>query len=155
MSVISWQWGTPPHPPLLERGAACACAATAGTCAKIQEVEAALWTFARVEGLEPTSNAAERALRPAVLRRKRSFGNHSAAGCRYVSRLLSVVQTRKRQGHSVLDYRWPDDFRDEVLAPLLELNKRRAEQEQLAGPAEKPPRARSPRAADLGPTLYG
>jgi transposase len=30
-------------------------------------VEAALWTFARVEGLEPTNNAAERALRPAVL----------------------------------------------------------------------------------------
>jgi hypothetical protein len=30
-------------------------------------------------------------------------------------------------------YRWPDDFRDEVLARLLELNKQRAEQEQLAG----------------------
>jgi transposase len=61
-------------------GAACACAATAGTCAKIREVEEALWTFARVEGVEPTNNAAERALRPAVLRRKRSFGNHSEAG---------------------------------------------------------------------------
>ena len=31
-------------------------------------------------------------------------------------------------------YRWPDDFRDEVLARLLELNKQRAEQERLAGP---------------------
>jgi hypothetical protein len=30
-------------------------------------------------------------------------------------------------------YRWPDDFRDEVLARLLELNKQRAEQEHLAG----------------------
>jgi hypothetical protein len=30
-------------------------------------------------------------------------------------------------------YRWPDDLRDEVLARLLELNKRRAEQEALAG----------------------
>jgi hypothetical protein len=30
-------------------------------------------------------------------------------------------------------YRWPDDFRDEILARLLELNKRRAEQEALAG----------------------
>jgi hypothetical protein len=29
--------------------------------------------------------------------------------------------------------RWPDDFRDEVLARLLELNKRRAEAEALAG----------------------
>ncbi len=32
-------------------------------------------------------------------------------------------------------YRWPDEFRDEVLARLLELNKRRAEQEALAGAA--------------------
>src|SRR5262249_35343810 len=46
---------------LLERGARCACAETAGTCAKILEVEEALWTFARVEGVEPTNNAAERA----------------------------------------------------------------------------------------------
>jgi hypothetical protein len=30
-------------------------------------------------------------------------------------------------------YRWPDDFRDEVLARLLALNKERAEQERLAG----------------------
>ena len=30
-------------------------------------------------------------------------------------------------------YRWPDDFRDEVLARLLELNKERAEQERLTG----------------------
>jgi hypothetical protein len=32
-------------------------------------------------------------------------------------------------------YRWPDDFRDEVLARLLELNRRRAEEETLSGPA--------------------
>jgi hypothetical protein len=30
-------------------------------------------------------------------------------------------------------YRWPDDFRDEVLARLLDLNTQRAEQERLAG----------------------
>jgi transposase len=89
---------------LLAQGAACGCAETAGTCAKMLEVEEALWTFGRVEGLEPTNNAAERALRPAVLRRKRSFGNHSEAGCEYVGRLLSVVQTLKAQGRSVLDY---------------------------------------------------
>src|SRR5205814_10266313 len=89
---------------LLAQGVACACAETAGTCAKMLEVEEAFWTFASVPGLEPTNNAAERALRPAVLRRKRSFGNHSEAGCQYVSRLLSVVQTLKRQGRSVLEY---------------------------------------------------
>ena len=43
-------------------------------------------------------------------------------------------------------YRWPDDFRDEVLARLLELNRQRAEQERLSGAAAKgtasPKRAR-------------
>ena len=97
-------WLRPEVQGLLQSGAACACAATAGTCAKILEVEEALWTFTRVAGVEPTNNAAERALRPAVLRRKRSFGSHSEAGCAYVSRLLSVAQTLKLQGRSVLEY---------------------------------------------------
>lgn len=34
-------------------------------------------------------------------------------------------------------YRWPDTFRDEVLALLLELNKRRAEEEATMGAGEK------------------
>ncbi|NLF73742.1 MAG: hypothetical protein GX575_32305 [Candidatus Anammoximicrobium sp.] len=46
-------------------------------------------------------------------------------------------------------YRWPDDFRDEVLARLLALNRERAEQERLAGKAaaaaEKKNAARKPR----------
>jgi len=33
-------------------------------------------------------------------------------------------------------YRWPDDFRDEVLARLLELNRQRVEEERLSGAAE-------------------
>jgi transposase len=98
------EWLRPQVQALLAQGAGCACASTAGTCAKILEVEPALWTFARVAGLEPTNNAAERALRPAVLRRKRSFGNHSEAGCLYISRLLSVVQTLRAQGHPILEY---------------------------------------------------
>ena len=32
-------------------------------------------------------------------------------------------------------YRWPDEFRDEVLARLLELNRQRAEEERLSGAA--------------------
>ena len=89
---------------LLEQGAACACAKTAGVCAEILKLEEALWTFARQEGLEPTNNAAERALRPAVIKRKRSFGCHSEEGCRFVERLLSVTQTLRMQGRPVLDY---------------------------------------------------
>jgi transposase len=61
-------------------------------------VEPALWTFVRVQGVEPTNNHIERLLRPAVLWRKRSFGSQSEAGCRWVERLLTVVQTRRLQG---------------------------------------------------------
>ena len=73
-------------------------------CKEILKLEPALWTFARQEGLEPTNNAAERALRPAVIKRKRSFGCHSEAGCRFVERLLSVTQTLRMRGRPVLDY---------------------------------------------------
>jgi transposase len=89
---------------LLEQGAACACARTAGVCAEILKLEEALWTFARQEGMEPTNNAAERALRPAVIKRKRSFGCHSEEGCRFTERLLSVTQTLRLQRRPVLDY---------------------------------------------------
>ncbi len=89
---------------LLRRGSACACAKTSATCRGLLALEPALWTFAYHEGLEPTNNAAERALRPAVLWRKRSFGCHSDAGCRYVERLLTVVATLRLQGRDVLDY---------------------------------------------------
>jgi len=89
---------------LLEQGAACSCVKTAGVCAEILKLEPALWTFARQEGLEPTNNAAERALRPAVVWRKKSFGCHSEEGCRFVERLLSVTQTLRLQGRPVLDY---------------------------------------------------
>ena len=48
-------------------------------------------------------------------------------------------------------YRWPDDFRDEVLARLLALNKERAEQERLTGIATKLNRAKksSPKTSKL------
>ena len=89
---------------LLGQGAACSCAKTAGVCAGILKLEPALWTFARREGIEPTNNAVERALRPAVIKRKRSFGSHSEAGCRFVGRLLSVTQTLRLRQRCVLDY---------------------------------------------------
>ncbi len=44
------------------------------------------------------------------------------------------LSTRRRR--KPWRYRWPDDFRDEVLARLLELNRQRAEQERLSGAAE-------------------
>jgi transposase len=88
----------------LEAGTVCGCAKTAGTCREVLAVEAALWTFVRVEGVEPTNNAAERALRHAVLWRKTSYGTESEAGSRFVANILSVVATCRQQGRNVLEY---------------------------------------------------
>jgi transposase len=73
-------------------------------CENVLRLEAALWTFVKAEGVEPTNNFMERLLRLAVLWRRRSFGCASEAGCRFVERILTVVQTRKLQGKNVLDY---------------------------------------------------
>jgi len=73
-------------------------------CENLLALESALWTFVRSEGVEPTNNILERLLRRAVLWRRRSFGCVSVAGCRFVERILTVVQTRRLQGQSVLDY---------------------------------------------------
>jgi transposase len=54
-------------------------ASTVRTCRKILKVESALWTFLDHPYLEPTNNAADRALRPAVIRRKLSFGSSPRA----------------------------------------------------------------------------
>jgi transposase len=88
----------------LEAGTACGCAKTAGTCREILAVEPALWTFARVAGVEPTNNAAERALRHAVLWRKASYGTDSEAGSHFVENILTVVATCRQQGRNVLNY---------------------------------------------------
>ncbi len=45
---------------------------TAGVCASLRGIEAGLYTFATTEGVEPTNNAAERAVRHAVCWRKTS-----------------------------------------------------------------------------------
>ncbi len=88
----------------LEAGRVCGCAKAAATCAELLKVEAALWTFARVEGVEPTNNAAERALRHAVQWRRASYGTDSEAGGRFVGNILSVVATCRQQGRNVLEF---------------------------------------------------
>jgi len=88
----------------LEQGLTCGCARTAGTCKEILKVEPALWTFVRVAGIEPTNNAAERALRHAVLWRRSSLGTDSVVGGRFVSAILTVVSSCRQQGRHVLEY---------------------------------------------------
>jgi transposase len=79
-------------------------AKTVRTCRKLLKVESALWTFVYRDGVEPTNNSAERALRPAVIWRNLSFGSQSQAGSEFVARMLTVNHSLKLQGRSVLDF---------------------------------------------------
>jgi transposase len=88
----------------LRRGLTCGCSKTAGTCQELLGHEDWLWTFVSVKGVEPTNNEGERAERPAVLWRKTSGGTDSAQGSRFVERVLTVIDTCRKQGKNALDY---------------------------------------------------
>ena len=79
-------------------------AKTVRTCRQILKVEPALWLFVTVEGVEPTNNAAERAIRPAVIWRRTSFGSQTQVGSTFVSRMLTVVTSLKFQRRNVLEF---------------------------------------------------
>mgnify|MGYP001800563423 FL=1 len=79
-------------------------AKTVRTAQKLLKLEAALWNFVYVEGVEPTNNLAEQALRTAVIWRRISFGSQSVAGSEFVSRILTVVTSLKAQQRNPLDY---------------------------------------------------
>ena len=89
---------------VLQRGKKSRCGKTAGTCKELLGHEEWLWTFVDIEGVQPTNNEAERSERHGVLLRKVSGGTDSAQGSRFVERVLSVVETCRRQGRKVLDY---------------------------------------------------
>jgi hypothetical protein len=75
-----------------------------GFCRELGLLWEGLWTFVEKEGVEPTNNAAEQDVRPAVLWRKGSYGTQSEAGSRFVERILTVVTTARRQGRNVLAF---------------------------------------------------
>ncbi len=89
---------------VLDEGSRCVDPKAAGLCRALDRLWPALWTFVDEDGVEPTNNAAERALRPAVLWRKGSFGTQSDTGARFVERLLTVTATCHQQGRSVFEY---------------------------------------------------
>lgn len=76
----------------------------AGWCNDLLTRGPALWTFVHVPGVEPTNNAAERALRPAVLWRKRCFGPQSSTGSRFVEWMLTVIATCRQLQRHLLNY---------------------------------------------------
>ena len=89
---------------LLQIGTHVAHQKTRKTCQNILKVEPALWTFVNQNGIEPTNNAAERALRRGVIWRRRSFGTQSVQGSRFVERILTVVISLRQQNRDVLDF---------------------------------------------------
>ena len=88
----------------LERGSGCADHKVSAFCDNLLTLYPALWLFAGIAGVEPTNNHAERILRMGVLWRKNAFGCQSESGCRFVERILTVVQTLRLQKRSVLDF---------------------------------------------------
>lgn len=88
----------------LLRGLCSGNPAIEGMCQELYGHRDWLWTFLEVEGVEPTNNASERALRHAVIWRKLSFGTQSAHGSRFVATILTVVETCRQQSRSAFAY---------------------------------------------------
>jgi transposase len=75
-----------------------------GMCRELYGHRQWLWTFLDQEGIEPTNNASERALRHAVIWRKLSFGTKSSGGSRFVETMLTVIETCRQQSRNVFEY---------------------------------------------------
>jgi len=89
---------------LLADGVALGLTGVSGSCKDMLVHRAALWTFARVAGIDPTNNHAERELRAFVLWRRKSFGSQSERGCRFAERVMTVVHTLRKQNRHVLPF---------------------------------------------------
>jgi transposase len=97
-------------------------AQTVRTCQQLLLRKEALWTFLEVHGIEPTNNAAERALRQSVIQRKISLGVQSASGAICRSRLLTVTTTLRQQERDIwqfLEQAWIAHHRRGVMPSLL------------------------------------
>ena len=105
-----------------QRGERTPWASTVRTCQQLQKVRGGLWTFLKTRGIEPTNNAAERALRQSVIQRKISQGVQSRQGAICRSRLLTVTTTLRQQGRDVwkfLEQAWIAHHRGGVMPSLL------------------------------------
>ncbi|MDM7938095.1 MAG: IS66 family transposase [Cyanobium sp. CZS 48M] len=105
-----------------QRGERTPWVSTVRTCQQLLKVADGLWTFLAIEGIEPTNNAAERALRQSVIQRKISQGVQSRQGAICRSRLLTVTTTLRQQGRDVwqfLEQAWIAHHRAGVMPSLL------------------------------------
>ena len=76
----------------------------------------AVFRFIDVEGLEPTNNFAEQAVRPRVILRKLSQGTRSDMGSLCIARVMSVTATCRKQDLDILDYMTLDYMTDALAA---------------------------------------
>jgi transposase len=88
----------------LEDGQRCRHARTNAVCDDLFARFDQLWMFLEHPDVEPTNNAAERALRHAVIWRKLSFGTQSEPGSRFVETLLTVIETCRQQDLDVVTF---------------------------------------------------
>ena len=89
---------------LLEQGTRGRHPKTARFCDGLLQEYDALWTFCEVPGITPTNNDAERAMRGPVILRRISGGTQSERGNRWIERILSTLETCRRQGRSAHEY---------------------------------------------------
>jgi transposase len=89
---------------LLEDALRSSCDKSKRTCERLLKRQRALWTFVYHDGIDPTNNIGERALRRAVIIRKTSFGSQSEHGCRFLERVLTVHATLRQRDSSVRDF---------------------------------------------------
>jgi transposase len=89
---------------LLTQASTCSTPRVRGMAKEMMKLEWAFWTFVETPGVEPTNNFGERQIRHAVLWRKGSFGTDSAAGSRFVERLLTTIATLRQQQRNVLEF---------------------------------------------------
>jgi transposase len=88
----------------LAQGLLCPDDSTAETCRRLIALDTALWSFVTAPGVEPTNNAAERALRHPVIWRRTSRGTQSDQGRLFVQRMLTVAETCRRQRRPVFAF---------------------------------------------------
>ena len=109
-----------------QRGEQTPWAKTMRTCQQILQEADGLCTFLEIVGIEPTNNAAERALRQSVIQRKISHGVQSRQGAICLSRLLTVTTMLRQQGRDVwqfMEQAWIAHHRgDDAVAVAQSLN---------------------------------
>jgi transposase len=89
---------------LLTEASTCKTPRVRGMAKQMLKLEGALWTFVDTPSIEPTNNFGERQIRHAVIWRKGSFGTESAAGSRFVERMLTTIATLRQQRRNVPEF---------------------------------------------------